>query len=129
MTTLLAGDIGGTKTLLALYHLQAGRLIQGRSQRFVSAEWDDFSELVNHFLAGRDGGSGPQASEEGRPAHACLAVAGPIRAGRVKLTNLPWLLDEAALASACGLGSKTISGTWITWSWKRSFSPRWWSPP
>jgi glucokinase len=30
-------------------------------------------------------------------------VAGPVRAGRVKLTNLPWLLDEAALASACGL--------------------------
>jgi len=103
MTTLLAGDIGGTKTLLALYHLQEGRLIKGRSQRFLSAEWDDFSRLVNHFLAGRDGGSGPQASEEGRPAHACLAVAGPVRAGRVKLTNLPWLLDEAALASACGL--------------------------
>ena len=103
MTTLLAGDIGGTKTLLALYHLQGGRLIKGRSQRFRSAEWDDFSQLVNHFLAGRDGGSGPQAREEGRPAHACLAVAGPVRAGRVKLTNLPWLLDEAALASACGL--------------------------
>jgi glucokinase len=103
MTTLLAGDIGGTKTLLALYHLQGGRLIKGRSQRFRSAEWDDFSQLVNHFLAGRDGASGPQASEEGRPAHACLAVAGPVRAGRVKLTNLPWLLDEAALASACGL--------------------------
>jgi glucokinase len=96
VTTLLAGDIGGTKTLLALYRLEAGRLIQGRCQRFVSAEWDDFSVLVNHFLA-----SGP--SGESRPAHACLAVAGPVRDGRCKLTNLPWLLQDDALAAACGL--------------------------
>ena len=35
MTTLLAGDIGGTKTLLALYRLEGGQLIQGRCERFV----------------------------------------------------------------------------------------------
>ena len=96
MTTLLAGDIGGTKTLLALYRLDGGRLIQGRCERFVSAEWDDFAALVNHFL-----GSGPAA--EARPGHACLAVAGPVRGGRCQLTNLPWLLEEGALAAACGL--------------------------
>jgi glucokinase len=96
MTTLLAGDIGGTKTLLALYRLEEGRLIQGRSARFASGEWDDFAALVNHFLA-----AGP--SGEPRPAHACLAVAGPVRSGRVKLTNLPWLLEDSKLAAACGL--------------------------
>ncbi|MEY4298663.1 MAG: glucokinase [Cyanobacteriota bacterium] len=96
MTNLLAGDIGGTKTLLALYSLEGGRLSQGRSERFVSADWDDFAALVNHFLA-----AGP--GDEPRPAHACLAVAGPVRGGRVKLTNLPWLLEEHALAAACGL--------------------------
>lgn len=96
MTTLLAGDIGGTKTLLALYSLEAGRLRQQRTERFVSAEWDDFAALVNHFLA-----SGPEAGE--RPAHACFAVAGPVRQGRVKLTNLPWQLEQNLLAAHCAL--------------------------
>ena len=96
MTTLLAGDIGGTKTLLALYLLEGGRLIQGRSQRFVSTQWDDFATLVNHFLAGG-------SATEPRPAHACFAVAGPVRSGRVKLTNLPWLLDQGALEASIGL--------------------------
>lgn len=99
MTTLLAGDIGGTKTLLALYRLEEGRLIQGRSERFVSAEWNDFAALVNHFLAG----SGHGAANEQRPAHACFALAGPVRGGRCQLTNLPWLLEDQALALACGL--------------------------
>jgi len=95
MTTLLAGDIGGTKTLLSLYRLEDGRLIQGRCERFRSADWDDFASLVNHFLAAVEG--------EPRPAHACFAVAGPVRGGRVKLTNLPWLLDELELARDCRL--------------------------
>ena len=105
MTTLLAGDIGGTKTLLALYQLEGGRLIQGRCERFVSAEWDDFGALVNHFLseeAGTEASAGTAAATQ-RPAHACFAVAGPVRGGRCQLTNLPWLLEEGALASACGL--------------------------
>ena len=95
MTTLLAGDIGGTKTLLATYTLEGGQLCKQRAERFVSADWADFAELVNHFL-----GAEPSAS---RPCHACFAVAGPVRQGRVKLTNLPWQLDQTGLASGCGL--------------------------
>ncbi|MFM2079339.1 MAG: glucokinase [Cyanobacteriota bacterium] len=96
MTTLLAGDIGGTKTLLALYRLEGERLIEGRRARFPSAEWSDFADLVNHFLAAGDSG-------EARPDHACFAVAGPVRGGSVRLTNLPWQLEERPLAAACGL--------------------------
>ena len=96
MTTLLAGDIGGTKTLLALYGLEGGRLIQRRSERFTSADWSDFAALVNHFLA--SGGA-----TEPRPSYACFAVAGPVRGGRVKLTNLPWRLEQGELARACDL--------------------------
>jgi glucokinase len=95
MTTLLAGDIGGTKTLLATYTLDGGQLRQQRAERFVSADWADFAELVNHFLAAEPGPS--------RPSHACFAVAGPVRHGRVKLTNLPWQLEQTALAKSCGL--------------------------
>ena len=96
MTTLLAGDIGGTKTLLALYRNEGGRLIQTRSQRFPSAEWADLSLMVKHFL-------GQGAPGESRPGHACFAVAGPVRNGRCQLTNLAWLLEEQELAEACGL--------------------------
>lgn len=96
MTTLLAGDIGGTKTLLGLYSVEGTALIQKASQRFVSADWADFSALVNHFLDG-------EASCFERPRQACFAIAGPVRQGRVKLTNLPWLLDEVELARACQL--------------------------
>ncbi len=96
MTTLLAGDIGGTKTLLATYRLEGGALVQLRCERFASAAWDDFSALVRRFLAG--GGAGSEA-----PSHGCLAIAGPVQDGRVRLTNLPWELDELELASACGL--------------------------
>lgn len=104
MSTLLAGDIGGTKTLLALYHLEEGRLIQGKSERFLSAEWNDFASLVNHFLTKATEPSGTHSSPPpDRPAHACFAVAGPVHAGRCQLTNLPWLLEEPALADRCSL--------------------------
>jgi glucokinase len=96
MTSLLAGDIGGTKTLLALYRLEGEALLQERSERFVSADWPDFTELLRHFLA-----KGP--ADEPRPSWGCLAVAGPVRHGRVKVTNLPWELDQAVLTASCEL--------------------------
>jgi glucokinase len=96
MPTFLAGDIGGTKTLLAVYQLEENRLVQQRCERFDSGAWSDFSAMLNHFLAA----GGPS---ESRPAQGCLAVAGPVRQGRVRLTNLPWLLDEQVLAQQCDL--------------------------
>ena len=99
MTTLLAGDIGGTKTLLSLYRLgEAGRLEQLVEQRYSSAEWPDLAPMVSQFLA--------DASERGcsePPASACLAVAGPVQGSRAQLTNLPWHLEEQQLASATGI--------------------------
>lgn len=88
MTTLLAGDIGGTKTLLALYQLGAdGGLDLLRSPRYPSSEWKDLAPMVRAFL-------GPHAAA---PAAACLAVAGPVAGGRAQLTNLSWQLDETRL--------------------------------
>ncbi|MFM7674847.1 MAG: glucokinase [Synechococcus sp.] len=95
MTTLLAGDIGGTKTLLALYRLEeGGALVPLRRQRFASADWADLAPMVGAFLG-----------EEAPPAAACLAVAGPVQGGRARLTNLPWRLEASALASACGIAA------------------------
>ena len=96
MTTLLAGDIGGTKTLLGLYRVEGSALVRCAAHRYVSAEWPDFSALVNDFLGG-------EVSGFDRPERACFAIAGPVRQGRVKLTNLPWLLEEQQLAQDCQL--------------------------
>ncbi|MBW4531367.1 MAG: glucokinase [Aphanothece saxicola GSE-SYN-MK-01-06B] len=97
MTLLLAGDIGGTKTLLSLWRSNADRLELLLEERFVSAAWEDLAPMVRHFLAtaGAAGGTTPAA--------ACFAVAGPVEGGRVKLTNLPWQLETASLADRCGL--------------------------
>jgi len=95
MTTLLAGDIGGTKTLLSLYRLETGGALSlVVSQRYPSADWHDLAPMVQRFLADH-----PQAGAgNALPAAACFAVAGPVQGGRARLTNLPWLLDEDQLA-------------------------------
>jgi glucokinase len=92
MTTLLAGDIGGTKTLLALYREQAGQLELLRSERYSSADWPDLAPMLQAFLGDA---TPPQA--------ACLAVAGPVRQGQAQLTNLPWRLQNKRLAEASGI--------------------------
>ena len=100
MTTLLAGDIGGTKTLLALYQLElGGGLSLLCSQRYPSADWDDLAPMVQTFLAEH-----PQpGAGDALPAAACFAVAGPVQGGKAKLTNLPWRLEASALAQATGI--------------------------
>lgn len=97
ITTLLAGDIGGTKTLLSLYGWDGTSLELLREERFVSAEWDDLAPMVRRFL------STPEGPQTPAPAAACLAVAGPVQGGQARLTNLPWRLDESGLAAACSI--------------------------
>jgi glucokinase len=95
MTTLLAGDIGGTKTLLSLYGADSLMLLA--QERYASAEWDDLAPMVRHFLDQTEARAHP------RPGAACLAVAGPVHRGQAQLTNLPWKLDESRLAADCNL--------------------------
>ena len=85
--TLLAGDIGGTNTRLALYAAQGKALRLLRQQTFPSRSAEGLEALVGRFLEG-------VASVDA----AALAVAGPVIDGRCKTTNLPWLLEEASLA-------------------------------
>jgi len=94
VTTLLAGDIGGTKSLLALYALKAGGHFELlRSERYASNDWDDLAPMLESFL-----GHGQPT-----PAAACLAVPGPVEAGQAQLTNLDWQLDGRQLAEATGI--------------------------
>lgn len=88
---ILTGDIGGTKTLLAL-HDEAGAIVL--RQQYRSRDAAAFDELVARFL--------DQASPR-KPDVACFGIAGPVLGERVKVTHLPWEIDAAALAAIFGL--------------------------
>ena len=85
---LLAGDIGGTKTHLALFSLAAGPRRPVAEAVFSSTAYPDLASMVRAFSAQT------QLPIE----HACFDVAGPVMANRAQLTNLGWEVDAAALA-------------------------------
>lgn len=94
---LIAGDIGGTKTLLALARLgETGPEIVAE-QRFSSAAYSDIVPMIRELLDS----VGDDAVELGA---ACFAIAGPIEgeedAQYARLTNQPWDLDAAAVGKA-----------------------------
>jgi glucokinase len=90
---ILAGDVGGTKVHLALYNFEGGRLEAVRDHRFPAHEFRTLDEVVDKFLTGDPENDG----KRGEIAAACFGCPGPVRNGRLKLTNLPWTLDERDL--------------------------------
>jgi glucokinase len=91
---ILAGDVGGTKVHLALYGFEGGKLKPVRDEKFPSHEFGSLVEVVEKFL--RDG-------EKELIQAACFGCPGPVKDGRLKLTNLPWVLDEKELEKALGI--------------------------
>ncbi len=97
---VLAGDIGGTKTLLALADVDLSgtsavpRIELIETRRFESRAFPGLAGVARAF-----------EEELGRklPRRAGFGVAGPVKDGRSQTTNLPWVLDEADLASALGI--------------------------
>ena len=94
--TVLAGDIGGTKTLLQLSEPSADGLKVCFEKRYVSADFPEFMPMVQAF-AKEASQHGPAASS------ACFGVAGPVRGRTAKTTNLPWTLDADELESALNI--------------------------
>jgi glucokinase len=92
---LLAGDIGGTKTNLAIYSSNAGLRAPMAEATFPSARYSSLEALVRDFL---DGTKHPVT-------HASFGIAGPVVEGCVKTTNLPWEIDAAQLAHSLNLAS------------------------
>ena len=90
---VLAGDVGGTKTALAIVDTAGRRYRVERFERYPSAEHAGLEEIVERFLV----------DEKTRPTAAGFGVAGPVREGRSRITNLPWRLDERRLASDSGI--------------------------
>jgi len=92
---LLAGDIGGTKTMLAVFAPRLGVHTPIVSATFTSGRYSSLGAMVQEFLA-----THPVTVEQ-----ASFGVAGPVVGGQARITNLPWLLDQAELQATFGLSS------------------------
>ncbi|MGC9225319.1 MAG: glucokinase [Terracidiphilus sp.] len=83
---ILAGDVGGTKVHLALFDFIDGKLKVVRDKLFPAKEYAGLEAIVTEFVISE------------KVTAACFGVPGPVRDGRLRLTNLPWTLDSRDLA-------------------------------
>jgi glucokinase len=95
---ILAGDIGGTKTKLALYSLQNDKLVSTVKKSFPSKDYPSLEAVVREFRA--------QAADP--ISAACFGVAGPVIDGTIKTPNLPWFLDAREIARCLDLDSVAL---------------------
>jgi glucokinase len=106
---VLAGDIGGTKTLLAICDVTgpmlAPRVKVLRSERYPSAKFPGLGAICKQF---------EQEVAQPMPPFAGFGVAGPVSGGRSHTTNLPWILDEKDLNQTLGLRSVRLANDFHT---------------
>ncbi len=88
---ILAGDVGGTKTALALFEVRRRALAVVREAVLPSQGFAALTDAIRQFLL-----EGPPVSIDA----ACIGVAGPVIDGRCTATNLPWVVDEASMAES-----------------------------
>jgi glucokinase len=90
---LLAGDIGGTKTAMGIFSMEMGSHQAVAEAEFPSGDYPSLEAIAKEFLA-KTG-----LKVDG----ACFGVAGPVLGGRAKITNLPWIVDQASIAQELNL--------------------------
>lgn len=97
---VLAGDLGGTKTLLMIGECRGAQVTSLYEARYDSAAFDNLLPMVQTFL--RSAGTHAQGLER-----ACIAVAGPVGESpdgqSARITNLPWRFDSGDLAARLGI--------------------------
>jgi glucokinase len=89
---ILAGDVGGTKTVLGVATSTDGTIEIVREETFGNDDYASFGDLLDDFLAG----------DRLMLDAVCLAVAGPVIGGRVAMTNLPWEIEARGLGERLG---------------------------
>jgi glucokinase len=89
---LLAGDIGGTKTLLGLFDAVPARPRPVLVRSFGTLDYDDLQTMIAAFL--KEAGVMPAVVDV-----ACFGVAGPVIDASAKLTNVPWVVDGRRVAA------------------------------
>jgi glucokinase len=90
---ILAGDVGGTKVDLALCKFENGQLLTVHNHKFHARDFPGLVQIVEAFLDECKQTLGQSVDVLA----ACFGVPGPVRHGRLKLTNLPWVLDSSQL--------------------------------
>jgi glucokinase len=97
---ILAGDLGGTKVALGLFDVSGAQLNAVHEAEFHSRDYARFEDILDEFC---------RTGAPPRLRAACLAVAGAVAEGRVYTTNLPWVLEERALAGSLGVPVRLIN--------------------
>src|SRR4029450_8202152 len=90
---VLAGDIGGTKTAVAIAEVDARNLAIESARTYPRGEWRGREEILRDFLS----------AKRRRPRFATFGIAGPVSGGRARVTKLPWVLDERLLSLRLGI--------------------------
>ena len=98
---ILAADIGGTNTRLALFEGSATRLVRVATEVFSSPAHKGPEEILHKFLAKTGHGQVPLEA-------AGLGIAGPVVNGRSETPNLPWVVQAAAIADTLGVESVVL---------------------
>lgn len=96
--TILAGDVGGTKSYLALFELQKGELNLLKQQTFSTKEQDSFEGLLRSFHIG----------EFTDIDVCCIGIAGPVTNGRAEGTNFGWDIDGGEISRKLGIPSVEV---------------------
>ena len=89
---VLAGDIGGTKTRLAVFDVQGTCLKILTERSYPSGDYSGLENIIRDFLG--------DARTDCR--QACFGIAGPVQRGQARVTNLPWVVEDQALAALFG---------------------------
>ncbi len=95
---VLAGDIGGTKTRLAIFDVDGERLHAVAEETFRSQEHASLQAIIQTFLMSRDASV----------AAACFGIAGPVRNQVVDATNLPWRVNARELEQRFPIGPVSL---------------------
>lgn len=95
---ILAGDVGGTHTRLALFEVESGKFVSRVEEIYPSRQSKSLEEIIDIFL-------------KAHPAKldcAAIGIAGPIRNGRCVATNLPWVVDVKVITSRIGIANVAL---------------------
>ncbi len=106
---IIAGDVGGTKTILQLAERSDGGSRVVFEQRYLDAEFGGFDALFARFMDD----ARAQGLVQRQIDIAVLGVAGPIDGERVRMTNRPWEIDGAALAARFGIGQLRLVNDFV----------------
>src|SRR5690349_1062748 len=98
---LLAGDIGGTKTLLGIFDHSSARPRPVVVRSFGTLEYDDLTTMVAALLSEND-------ATRAAIGTACFGVAGPVLGESATMTNIPWRIDGRRVRSAFGFRRVTL---------------------